>query len=66
MLRNGHKFAKALTGEMKAAGKTKADVARAIAVNSTTVYSWLNGAEPSDSNFDKLVKLFPALAEFAR
>jgi predicted transcriptional regulator len=65
-LRRDHRFAKALTRSMKRTGKSSADLARDLNVGRTTVYGWLSGSEPTDANFDKLVFLFPELAEFAR
>lgn len=64
--RRDHKFAKALTRAMKAARKSQADVARELGVRRPTVSAWLSGSEPTDSNFEKLVRVFPELAEFAR
>jgi transcriptional regulator with XRE-family HTH domain len=63
-LRRDHKFAKALTAAMKRSKKSRADVATAIGVARSTVQGWLNGSEPGDDNFRKLVALFPELARF--
>jgi transcriptional regulator with XRE-family HTH domain len=66
MLRKDHAFAKALKRAMKAAKMTNADVARRVGVRRATVSGWLSGAEPTDPNFEKLVVVFPALAEFRK
>jgi predicted transcriptional regulator len=62
--RRNHHFAKAVKREMLDAKMTRADLARRLHVGRTTVYDWLAGAEPSERNFKRLVKLFPTLSEF--
>ncbi len=65
-LRRDHRFAKFLTREMKRGGWSRAELARELRVGRTTVYGWLNGAEPSDENFSRLARLFPRLSAFKR
>lgn len=65
-LREDHLFAKALQRSMKLTGTSQAEIARQCDVSRATVHSWLNGAEPAEHNFKKLVVLFPELGEFAR
>lgn len=64
-IRKDHQFAKALKRAMRLAGMSQSDVAKEIGVSRATVYGWLTGSEPTDPNFEKLVILFPVLAEFA-
>jgi predicted transcriptional regulator len=64
MIRRDHKFAKALRAAMRSARLGIGDVAIAIGVQRSTVQGWLNGSEPGDANFRKLVVLFPELAKF--
>jgi transcriptional regulator with XRE-family HTH domain len=65
LIRKDGRFCKALKRAMRLAGMSQTDVAKDLGVSRATVYGWLTGSEPSDANFEKLVTIFPELAEFA-